>query len=267
MANGRFITNTICADKRVNQLSNDTCRLAFTWLVTFADREGRTYGDPAMVRSMLFPRRQDISIEQMQQMITEWASLGLVVWYEDDGDLWIWFPGFEKNQMGLRKEREAPSKIPAPSDAGTEKVRSRYGVSPELIPVKLIEVKLIEEKGSPPPSSDATDLSEGDLAPYERVFVEETQLPPLSGGPQRWFEGLKKIKALGASPEDFRAAIREQTAAAKNGRSYSLCSPASFVVATSNIVAKRSVKPPQSASDPAAEALRRRQEALYGATP
>jgi len=61
-----MITNAICADKRINQLCDDTSRLAFTWLITFADCEGRTYGDPAMVRSMLFPRRDDVTIARMR---------------------------------------------------------------------------------------------------------------------------------------------------------------------------------------------------------
>ena len=80
MAQGRMIVNAIAADKKINRLSDDTSRLAFTWLITFADCEGRTYGDPAVVRSMLFPRRQDVTIERMEAYIREWASLGLIIW-------------------------------------------------------------------------------------------------------------------------------------------------------------------------------------------
>ena len=87
MARGRMIANAITSDKRVNDLSSDTCRLAFTWLVTFADCEGRTYGDPAMVRSMLFPRRDDVTTAQVASFIQEWVRLGLVVCYEARGDV------------------------------------------------------------------------------------------------------------------------------------------------------------------------------------
>src|SRR3972149_12340481 len=72
MAKGRIIISEITRDKKINELSSDTSRLAFTWLITFADSEGRTYGDPALVRSMLFPRRDDLSTEQMQVLIQEW---------------------------------------------------------------------------------------------------------------------------------------------------------------------------------------------------
>lgn len=122
MARGRIINNGICGDKRINELSDDTSRLAFTWLVTFADREGRTYGDPAMVRSMLFPRRDDITIERMTDYLTEWAEKKLIIWYEADGDLWVWFPGFDKNQAGMNKSREAPSRIPEPPTDGYGKL-------------------------------------------------------------------------------------------------------------------------------------------------
>lgn len=107
-----MVNRTICKDKHVHNLSDDTSRLAFTWLVAFADREGRTYGDPALVKSMLFPRREDITVEQIELYLREWHQAGLIVWYEAKDDQWVWFPAFEKNQPGMRKEREPESVIP-----------------------------------------------------------------------------------------------------------------------------------------------------------
>jgi len=117
MARGRIITNAITRDKAIHDMSNDTSRLAFTWLVTFADREGRTHGDPALVRSMLFPRRDDVTTEHVKSFIQEWVDLGLVEHYEASGDWWISFLRFDKNQPGLRKEREPESNIPPPPGA------------------------------------------------------------------------------------------------------------------------------------------------------
>lgn len=146
-ANGRFITRGICADKKIDQLSDDTSRLAFTWLITFADCEGRTYGDPAVVRSMLFPRRQDISIERMEGYIKEWAEKEMIIWYEAEGDLWIWFPHFDKHQTGLRKDHEAASKIPpysaeAISNEGATTAELRSSDVVETAQIKLSQVKL-----------------------------------------------------------------------------------------------------------------------------
>jgi hypothetical protein len=144
MAKGRIIVSAITCDKCVNNLSDDTSRLAFTWLVTFADREGRTYGDPAVVRSMLFPRREDVSIAQMERYITEWAACGLIVWYEADGDLWIAFPSFFKHQTGFDKRHEPASTVPVPPD------RQRTERTPDIAGTVYVqgtsEVKRSEEK-------------------------------------------------------------------------------------------------------------------------
>ena len=154
MSSGRFIANSICADKKVNQLSDDTSRLAFTWLITFADVDGRTPGDPAVVRSMLFPRRQDVTIEQMAGYIQEWAKAGMVYWYEADDDMWIEFPNFHKHQK-IQRNREAQSKIPArvttsntvenDPEITPELLQSYSSITPEQIPIKLKEKKLKEQ--------------------------------------------------------------------------------------------------------------------------
>ncbi len=195
MARGRMVANGICADKRINDLSDDTSRLAFTWLITFADCEGRTHGDPAMVRSMLFPRRTDISLERMAGYIREWADCGLVIWYEAHGDRWIAFPAFAKNQPGLRKSREPESAIPAPPAVSTESpltvesetsgilpeaIRQPSGILPDNIPPNGIEVNGREygDADAPPPAR-SRQPSEKDLArkALEEHFVAVTGLP------------------------------------------------------------------------------------------
>lgn len=138
MAKGRMINNKIVLDKKVHDLSSDTSRLAFTWAITFADCEGRIPGDPTILRSTIFPRRTDITDEQMQLYIQEWASKELIVWYEAEGDLWIQFTNFEKNQVGLRKDREAPSFIPVLP------LRSNSSNTPEQLPVNRTEKKRTE---------------------------------------------------------------------------------------------------------------------------
>lgn len=146
MARGRMITNNIARDKRVDSLSDDTCRLLFTWLITFADREGRTYGDPAIVHSMVFPRRRDINIDQVETYLEELHECGLIVRYDTEGDTFIFFPGFEKNQPGMRKDREPVSELPIPT---VENIRQTSGNDPEVIQqiVGLREWNGMEENG------------------------------------------------------------------------------------------------------------------------
>jgi hypothetical protein len=183
MARGRMVNNRICVDKRINDLNDDTSRLAFTWLVTFADREGRTYGDPALLTSMLFPRRRDVSPEKMAQYIREWEAAidpqtgyGLVVWYEANGDQYIWFPNFEKNQQGLDRRKEPASTIPAPPESALEAAKARIssgqgadqvrtGDVPGTAEEKRKEEKRKEEKASPPSDfvADSIRAFEGNI--------------------------------------------------------------------------------------------------------
>jgi hypothetical protein len=199
-----MVTNGICADKRVNDLSDDTSRLAFTWLITFADCEGRTHGDPTMVRSMLFPRRTDITTERMAGYIQEWADCGLVVWYEAHGDKWIAFPGFAKNQPGLRKDREPESAIPEPptacpaqdapveAPAMPEDIRQESGNVPGDIRITSVSVPPVsrangmEEKrreygvaAAPPPTTPRQpSAKDRDRKALEDHFVAVTGLQP-----------------------------------------------------------------------------------------
>lgn len=166
MARGRMINNAITEDKRINDLSDDTSRLAFTWLVTFADCEGRVAGDPAIVRSKLFPRREDVTAARMEQYIREWAALGLVIWYEAEGDWWIAFPAFEKNQAGLNKSKEAKGRIPAPPQEPTLPA-DNSGVTPELLQSKAAQENLREpkEKLNPTEEIGANAQADGADAP------------------------------------------------------------------------------------------------------
>lgn len=211
MARGRMIANAVTTDKRVSDLSDDTSRLAFTWLVTFADCEGRTYGDPALVRSMLFPRRDDVTASRMAAYLQEWHDAGLIVWYEAKGDKWVWFPAFDKNQPGLRKEKEQPSVVPAPPE-----VRTEDGVSTDLVRTNSVpgtpqengtEEKLNrnEENGKrtecdsaagaapdsvPFQASDSVSVSEDAPEPDER------ESPELEDAIRRWSGALRDSGAV-----------------------------------------------------------------------
>lgn len=186
MARGRMINNAICADKRVNELADDTSRLAFTWLITFADRNGRTHGDPVMLCSMIFPRRRDITPQTMETYVHQWADLGLITWYEASGDLWISFPAFDGNQPGLRKDREPDSGIPAPSDgviiAGfvPETCRMNDGETPDDCPPKRKEEKQNEENDA----SEAICGSEPEDCRVSGVRYFENTCGMLNGGTQ-----------------------------------------------------------------------------------
>jgi hypothetical protein len=192
MARGRFIAKQIITDREINELSSDACRLAFVYLLTLTDCEGRTVGEPDLVLAALFPRRHDITPEDIQSFIQEWFDAGMIYWYyADDGDRYIQFVNFEKHQMGLRKDREAASFIPTP-----EECRSVSG-NPR--------VKLIKDKGkvngSAPPKIPPIDINPSAASLRDEYFSTVGQLPPDK------FKQFEIMAEKHITVEDLRSAI------------------------------------------------------------
>ena len=229
MARGRMITNAICGDKKVNGLSDDTCRLLFTWLVTFADRDGRVRGDAAMVRSTVFPRRTDIEIEQVEKYLQELHDAGLIIRYEAADDTYIWFVKFDKNQPGLRKDREPDSELPPPPSAAVEEYVRKFSVinpaefrqSSGLREEKRREENGMEVKGD----AAATPPISGDW--YMRVFSSVTGMASIPGNEVD--KAIAALDGLYAQHRRNEAALTEYlrpywdkwlTTKGKNGQPY-----------------------------------------------
>jgi hypothetical protein len=129
MARGRMLNKSVCASLKFHDLPDDTCRLMATWTISLLDVRGVFYGDPAMVKSAVFPRRADVTIEQIGHYLEAMQALGLIVIFRAKGDLWQWWPGFPENQVGLRTDRESTD-FPPPPDA----IPQDGGNPPEGIP-------------------------------------------------------------------------------------------------------------------------------------
>lgn len=130
MARGRMLNKSVCASRKFNDLSDDTCRLLATWTIANLDCFGVFYGDPAMIRSYVFPRRCDLSVEQIDGYLQELVRAGLVVLFNSKGDTWQWWPGFADNQVGLRAERESTG-FPPPPEQEQEGGRQDDGKMPD----------------------------------------------------------------------------------------------------------------------------------------
>jgi hypothetical protein len=109
---------------------------------------------------MLFPRRDDISIAQVEAFLQEWNDCGLVIWYRSNGDQWVCFPSFHKHQVGFDKRHEADSVIPGPPGSnGTDIVRTDHVQSTGNVPPKGSEVKgsevMVATEAAPPAPAKA----------------------------------------------------------------------------------------------------------------
>ena len=208
MARGRFISKEICVDMEVNKLSSPWSMLAFTWLITHADREGRTYGDPSIVKSLVFPRLDNrVTSKEVEDFIKEWNDLGLIIWYEVGGDKFIQFPNFEKHQLGMKKEREPVSSIPE-IDAGKhpEDCRKIAGINPAE--VKLIEVNKREDKviSAPPNFYDSRPVLESNYVGIWFAITGKNGMP--ASDQPKIIEAIDKLRPRYKTEEELIAYLK-----------------------------------------------------------
>jgi hypothetical protein len=108
-----MLNKTVSLSLKFNQLPDDTCRLLATWLIAHLDPHGVFYADAGVVRSVVFPRRTDVSPVQIDNYLNAMAEVGLIRIFEARDQPWMCWPGFSANQPGLRPERET-SDFPTP---------------------------------------------------------------------------------------------------------------------------------------------------------
>lgn len=176
MADGRFLSRRGSESHQLAQVSLPAAYL-FTWCIPHLDVEGRMTGDPALVKAKAVPLRQDIPESAVTALLRELVAAELVTWYAVGGRRFLWFPGFHASQKGLRKEKEAPSRIPAPSTKGAALVPTSAGPSPTQDGPRPPEEKgrEVEVQGEGKRSSVAT----------QPAGAEQAQHPTGNGGVPR----------------------------------------------------------------------------------
>jgi len=148
----RSLWSDIYQSTKVNKLSIPAA-LLYTWAISNFDDYGFQEGDPRVIKGVIFPKRDDMTIEKIENLIEEILST------EDDPPLWriycignesfiqdpVWF-----DRQSFHAIKKKPSKI---LKLLTEH-HINTGLSPELVSegcrfgslseVKLSEVKLSE---------------------------------------------------------------------------------------------------------------------------
>lgn len=124
MARGRMIDKRISKSKKLAALKHDRSRVIYFMVYPHLDVEGKFTGDPEEIQEDCCPKLK-YSVRKIAESIIELADVGLIKLYEIDGRAYIKYTKFKDFQVGIRLDREAPSRIPDP-------VRSKGGVTPAL---------------------------------------------------------------------------------------------------------------------------------------
>ena len=126
MAKGRMLNRETSLSIKLNALVNDTTRLLATWTIPHLDKNGVFHADAQVVRSLVFPLRQDISTQEVAAMLDDMERVGLIRRFCAAGRMWQVWPGFEHNQPYLRRDKERtdfptpPGPVPPNSDSGPD---------------------------------------------------------------------------------------------------------------------------------------------------
>lgn len=221
MAKGRFVSKQITIDKKVNDLKDPWSMLGFTWMIPHADCEGRVYGDPAVLKSLIFPRQNgNITIQQIEDMACDWHNAGLIIYYEDDSDRYIQLINFEKHQTGLRKDREPESIIPG---FNPDKCRIVSGKNR----VKLSEVKLIKSISEVEEEVEYPSLLHPNLSNYEfqnsdNLLLDDIFLQVTGFLPSKEKDNIRKTIMLIADREKIPINVKNKPKIADVLRPYFL---------------------------------------------
>jgi len=111
MARGRMLQNRISKSKKLAELSSDTVRLLYTWMLSHLDVNGNFYADPVMVNNIVFTRLNK-SANDVQNALDELEQEGLIERYQINDEIYLKYPDFHEKQPKIQRDREASPEIP-----------------------------------------------------------------------------------------------------------------------------------------------------------
>ncbi len=187
MARGRMLNCKISRNRAVAELATRTGAvgvLVYTWMIPHLDADGRIYGDPGVLKGLVCPRITDVTPSVIADTLDHACSLGLVRRYDVDGEVYVEFPTFAANQIGLRKDRERSSDIPPPVDGvDPDTIRTPSGPLPEEIGLR--EGNLKEE-----------NTKEGKAEPRVSASNDQKIAPVPLGSPAKIATTTPKVVAV-----------------------------------------------------------------------
>jgi hypothetical protein len=150
MADGRFLSKSVSQNDQLARVSLEAA-LLFTWCVPHLDVEGRMTGQAQLIHGQVCPLRPEITVGRIPGLLRELVRHELVIWYSVSGRDYLAFPGFKRQQKGLREDREKASTIPSPNGRGVQLL----GVGDDPSQLSLVDKPPVIHSGNGPEASGA----------------------------------------------------------------------------------------------------------------
>jgi len=165
MARGRFLSKDVSTSEKLADLPDDFHRLLWSWCVPHTDRDGRLPGSARALRAIVVPLT-DRSLDEVESTIVDLCQAKLMLRYQDpnrDG-LVLLMLRHEEHQVGMRYDREAPSKYGPPPD----NIRTNAGPVPSVgNDTATAEVR--PKSGTPPPEGKGSEVKSSQAKPSARA--------------------------------------------------------------------------------------------------
>lgn len=111
MAKGRMINKRIAKSDKLAALTKDRHRVIYFMIYPHVDRDGRYSADPLDIKEDCCPRLR-YTVKEILESLIALDKVGLIALYKVNEKRYLEVFRFDDFQVGLHKEREAPSEIP-----------------------------------------------------------------------------------------------------------------------------------------------------------
>ena len=212
MAEGRMIKKEI-ADSEKMAMCGDRAKVIYFMMLPHADIEGRVKACPVIVKGRYLTMLK-YTEKSVQSSLEELHRAGLIILYAVNGDQFAEYTRFSDFQT-LKPNREAKTKIPAPTPADSGLTPADSGLTPENSPLSKVKLSISKDKIK----EDCQNSDEFRLASL--LLEEIKKRKPDFKGPnlQTWSSYIDKMIRLDKrSPERIEQVIRWAQADTGNGR-------------------------------------------------
>lgn len=198
MPDGRFLSKTVATDEPLNRLTWQA-QAVYMMTVPHLDRDGLITGHPLLLLAQVAPLRAAELVGIMPGIIQEWIDADLVMCYQSDDQLALFFPGFLKHQRLPHYDRETPSRFAPPP--GYE--RTDQGLVPVAAPAEPVH------------ASDQSDpLRTNSGATPDPVRTQSGPTPPIKQQSSKDSKNLRSPHEKSSSSSNKRVRARPDPAAA-----------------------------------------------------
>jgi len=217
MARGRMINKKISNDKRVNDMPLQA-QLLFTWLIPHLDCTGCFYGSAQMIKSLVVPRKnwtknQIESWLKIMEASKNPEGIPLICRYKvgdsANSEQYLFMPGFEGEQIGLRKDKEKGD-FPTFDGKITESIRQKAPLSRREVEVE----EEVKEEGSlsslsSPSLQDVKDFYQKNFGEVTEDMENELRLATIKFSPSWVIDAIQEAVKRGKTDWRYIARILE----------------------------------------------------------